>query len=148
MKNTHVIERNDRGEYILTTASGKTYLCERWEEVKNGGTFRKWHVKIPYGPAREECGRTYISESHFEKSSTYEFETKTEHRTGTGWGGSWKDKMTDDERKEYESLAKRMTEIETLVKSRPNRELTEIEKLERKIAREQELLAKLKRGEV
>ena len=146
MTTIHRIEKQNDGTYILTTASGKTYVCERWEEVKNGGTFRKWHVKIPYGPAREECGRTYISESHFEKSSIYEFETKTEHRTGTGWGGSWKDKMTDDERKEYDACAKRMAEIESLAKARPAREKTEIEKLEARIAREQALLAKL-RGE-
>lgn len=147
MTNTHVIERNDRGEYILTTASGKTYLCERWEEVKNGGTFRKWHVKIPYGPAREECGRTYIAESKFEASGRYEFETKTEHRTGTGWGASWKDRMTDEEKAEYETLTKRIAEIESIAKARPARQMTEIEKLEAKIAREQALLEKLRRGE-
>lgn len=146
MTNFHRIERQNDGTYVLTLADGRTFECERWEEVKNGGAFRKWHVKIPYGPAREACGRTYISESHFEKSNVYEFETKTEHRTGTGWGASWKDRMTDAEKAEYEACAKRMAEIENLAKARPVREMTEIEKIEARIAREQAKLAKL-RGE-
>lgn len=135
MTNLHTIKKNADGTYTLRTSDGSLYTCTRWFENKPNK--QVWHVLIPAGPAREKTGRTYVSEAHFKDTDIYSFETKTEHRTGVGFGGTsgWKSRMTDDEKAEYEALEKRMAEIEALAKARPARELTEEEKIEAQIAR-------------
>lgn len=77
--------------YVLETASGETFACTRWYEKKTDA----WHVKLPKD---NPTGRIYIRESFFANSDVYEFEDKTEHRTGLGNGG-WRAKMTADEAK-------------------------------------------------
>ena len=127
------IEKNN-GIYTLTTIDGRKFVCDRWYEKK----VDKWHVRIPVD-AREICGRTYIRESHFENSNVYEFENKTEHREGLGNGG-WKNRLTPEELKEYESCEKRMNELKEIGMSRPIPELTEEEKLLRLLENTQKRL--------
>ena len=129
------IERTMNG-YILTTTDGQTFVCSRWFEKK----VERWHVVVPK-EAREICGRTYIRESNFDNSDVYEFETKTEHRTGLTSGG-WRSKMTEDERKQVEEAEKLIESIKSICMTRetekvdPNSEegiLLQIEKLKKKL---------------
>lgn len=133
MKNK--IEKTENG-YILTTTDGQTFVCSRWFEKK----VERWHVVVPK-EARDLCGRTYIRESYFDNSDIYEFETKTEHRTGLTSGG-WRTKMTDDERKLVEEAEATIERIKSLCMSRevekvdPNSEegiLLQIERLRKKL---------------
>ena len=130
------IEKLEDGSYILTTADGQTFVCSRWFENKT----QKYHVVVPK-QARDLCGRTYIRESNFDNSDIYEFETKTEHRTGLASGG-WRSKMTDDERKLVEDAEKTIERIKSLCMTRevkkvdPNSEegiIAEIERLKKKL---------------
>lgn len=130
------IEKLEDGSYLLTTTDGQTFVCSRWFENKT----QKYHVVVPK-EARDLCGRTYIRESYFDNSDTYEFETKTEHRTGLTSGG-WKTKMTDDERRLVEEAEKTIERIRSLCMTRvvekvdPNSEegiLLQIEKLQKKL---------------
>ena len=130
------IEKLEDGSYILTTADGQTFVCSRWFENKT----QKYHVVVPK-PARDLCGRTYIRESNFDNTNIYEFETKTEHRTGLTSGG-WRSKMTDDERKLVEDAEKTIERIKSLCMTRevkkvdPNSEegiIAEIERLKKKL---------------
>ena len=130
------IEKLEDGSYILTTADGQTFVCSRWFENKT----QKYHVVVPK-QARDLCGRTYIRESNFDNSDIYEFETKTEHRTGLASGG-WRSKMTDDERKLVEDAEKTIERIKSICMTRevkkvdPNSEegiLAEIERLKKKL---------------
>ena len=127
MKNT--IIRNENGTYTLTTIDGQTFECDRFYEKKTD----KWHVRLPK-EASEITGRTYIRENKFDNSDIYEFDNKTEHREGIGSGG-WKNRLTEEEAEEYKALEERMNELKELALSRPIKELTEEEKLEREIAR-------------
>lgn len=129
------IEKTENG-YILTTTDGQTFVCSRWFENKT----QKYHVVVPK-EARELCGRTYIRESYFENSDIYEFETKTEHRTGLTSGG-WRSKMTEDERKQVEEAEKLIESIKSICMTRevekvdPNSEegiLLQIERLQKKL---------------
>jgi hypothetical protein len=140
MKNR--IEKTERG-YILTTYDGQEFVCSRWFEKK----VEKWHVVVPK-EGREICGRTYIRESNFDNSDVYEFETKTEHRSGLA-GGGWRSKMTDEERKLVEECESTIERIKSECMARevekvdPNSEeglMAQIEKLQKKLAQ--------KRGEV
>lgn len=130
------IEKLENGTYILTTDDGQTFTCSRWFENKT----QKYHVLVPK-PARDICGRTYIRESYFDHSNIYEFETKTEHRTGLTSGG-WRSKMTEDERKLVEDAEKTIERIKSICMSRevekvdPNSEegiLLQIERLKKKL---------------
>ena len=130
------IEKLENGSYILTTTDGQTFVCSRWFEKK----VERWHVVVPK-EARELCGRTYIRESNFDHSNIYEFETKTEHRTGLTSGG-WRTKMTEDERKQVEEAEKLIESIKSICMTRevekvdPNSEegiLLQIERLKKKL---------------
>ena len=130
------IEKLENGSYILTTTDGKTFTCSRWFENKT----QKYHVVVPK-EARDLCGRTYIRESYFDNSDIYEFETKTEHRTGLTSGG-WRTKMTEDERKQVEEAEKLIESIKSLCMTRevekvdPNSEegiILQIERLKKKL---------------
>lgn len=116
MKNT--ITKTNEG-YILETFDGQTFTCTRWYEKK----VDKWHVVVPK-EAREICGRTYIRESNFDNSDTYEFDTKTEHRTGLT-GGGWRSKMTEEEKKQVEEAEALIESIKKVCMTR------EVEKVER-----------------
>lgn len=135
MKN--IITKTNEG-YILTTQDGQTFTCTRWYEKK----VDKWHVVVPK-EARDICGRTYIRESYFDNSDTYEFDTKTEHRTGLTSGG-WRSKMTDDERKQVEEAEALIEKIKSECMTRevekvdPNSEegiLAQIAKMQAKLAK-------------
>ena len=130
------IEKLEDGSYVLTTVDGQTFVCSRWFENKT----QKYHVVVPK-QARDLCGRTYIRESNFDNSDIYEFETKTEHRTGLTSGG-WRSKMTDDERKLVEDAEKTIERIKSICMTRevkkvdPNSEegiIAEIERLKKKL---------------
>lgn len=130
------IEKLENGSYILTTTDGQTFTCSRWFEKK----VERWHVVVPK-EARELCGRTYIRESNFDNSNIYEFETKTEHRTGLTSGG-WRTKMTEDERKQVEEAEKLIESIKSICMTRevekvdPNSEegiILQIERLKKKL---------------
>ena len=130
------IEKLENGSYILTTTNGQTFTCTRWFENKT----QKYHVMVPK-EARDLCGRTYIRESFFDNSNVYEFETKTEHRTGLTSGG-WRSKMTDDEKKLVEEAEKTIERIKSICMTRevekvdPNSEegiLLQIERLKKKL---------------
>lgn len=133
------IEKTENG-YVLTTEHGNVYPCTRWFEKKTDS----WHVKIPK-EGQEECGRTYIRESRFDNTDVYEFETKTEHRTGLSSGG-WRAKMTDEEKKLVEEAEKTIERIKSECMTRetekidPNSEegiLRQIERLQKKLAQKQ-----------
>lgn len=130
----------ENGTYELTLTNGDTYICKRWLEKKPNK--QMWHIIVPK-EAREECGRTYIRESYFDNSDVYEFENKTEHREGLS-GGGWKNRLTESERIEFEGLEKRMEELKKIALSRPVKELTEEEKIQREIERQMAKLAKLR----
>lgn len=130
--------RDAEGNYTLHTAEGQTYPCTRWYEKK----IEAWHVKLPKD---NPTGRTYIRESHFATTDTYEFENKTEHRSGLTSGG-WRAKMTPDEAKqvaEAEALIERIkaeASARTIEKVDPNSEeglLAQITKLQAKLAKAQ-----------
>ena len=131
------IEKLENGSYILTTTDGQTFACSRWFEKK----VERWHVVVPK-EARDICGRTYIRESYFDNSDIYEFETKTEHRTGLASGG-WRAKMTDDEKKLVEEAEATIERIKSLCMTRevekvdPNSEegiMAQIARLQAKLA--------------
>lgn len=130
----------ENGNYTLFTENGNVYPCSRWFEKKTG----QWHVKLSK-EGQEETGRTYIRESHFEKSSVYEFETKTEHRSGLGSGG-WRAKLTEEEKAElaaHEAAIERLREIASsrvVEKVDPNSEeglILAIQRLQAKLAKKQ-----------
>lgn len=130
------IEKLENGSYLLTTTNGQTFVCSRWFENKT----QKYHVVVPK-EARDLCGRTYIRESYFDNSDIYEFETKTEHRTGLTSGG-WRTKMTDEEKKLVEEAEKTIERIKSICMTRevekvdPNSEegiLLQIERLKKKL---------------
>ena len=84
------IERINEKTYRLITEDNREFTCGIWYEKKTDA----WLVIVPK-EAREICGRTYIRVSKVGDNG-YEFETKTEHRTGLS-GGGWKSKMTPEE---------------------------------------------------
>lgn len=90
----NTIEKTEKG-YYLTCEDGTRYLCERWYEKKT----EAWHIKLPTG---NPSGRTYVRESKFNNTNIYEFETKTEHRSGLGTGG-WRARMTPEETEELKA---------------------------------------------
>lgn len=135
MKN--IITKTNEG-YILETFDGQTFTCTRWYEKK----VDKWHVVVPK-EARDICGRTYIRESNFDNSDTYEFDTKTEHRSGLTSGG-WRSKMTEEERKQVEEAEALIESIKSICMTRetpkvdPNSEegiLAQVMKLQAKLAK-------------
>lgn len=129
--------------YILETFDGQKFTCSRWFEKKTN----HWHVKVPKDGA-EICGRTYIREKFFENSDTYEFETKTEHRTGLSSGG-WRAKMTEEEKKLVEEAESTIERIKNLCMTRETEKIdpNSIEGLMAQIARLQKKLES-KQGEV
>lgn len=118
-------------EYILTTDDGRKFTCKRWYEKKTD----KWHVVVPK-EAREICGRTYIRESFFDNSDSYEFDTKTEHRSGIGNGG-WRSRLTTEELTELENHEKAIERLKEIGMSRTpkNVDPNSIEGLELQIAK-------------
>lgn len=126
------------GQYILTTEDGQEFVCSRWFEKK----VERWHVVVPK-EARELCGRTYIRESNFDNSDIYEFDTKTEHRTGLS-GGGWRSKMTPEEAKMVEEAESTIERIKSECMKRevekvdPNSEeglMAQIAKIQAKLAK-------------
>lgn len=93
-----------KSTYKLTTDNGQEMDCSLWFEKKTDA----WHVKLPKD---NPSGRTYVRQKIVDDSPNgiYEFETKTEFRTGLV-GGGWRSKMTSEE-------AKRMTELETEIEN-------------------------------
>jgi hypothetical protein len=139
---TNLITRIDDKTYLLITEDGQEFTCGVWFEKK----VERYHVLIPK-QAREICGRTYVRTSLVGPDG-YSFETKTEHREGLS-GSSWKNKMTPEERDEYERLENEVNErelrMEEIKKVASSRELTEEQKLELQIAKLQAELLKLKK---
>lgn len=122
--------------YECITDDGEVLKCKRWFEKKTG----KWHVKLPDG---NSTGRTYIREDKI-VDDEYEFETKTEHRVlGETSDRSWKSRLEPEELRELEEHEKRISELKELALSRPKKELTEQEKLEKQIKALQARLKKL-----
>lgn len=104
-------------KYVLTLENGKKFNCTRWYEKK----VDTWHILVPK-EARDICGRTYIREKFLENGS-YEFENKTEHRTGMTTGG-WRSKLTPEE---TEELKKAEETIERLKKIGMEREIPKVD---------------------
>ena len=134
--------KDGRNTYTLTTENGQSMECSVWFEKKTN----QWHVKLPKD---NPSGRTYVRLSNFDKSDIYEFETKTEFRTGLTSGG-WKSKMTEEEKVEMDKLEKRIDEIKNLCQSRkvPKVDPNSIEGIELMIKKLQEKLSKKKVLEV
>lgn len=130
------IEKIDN-KYILTLENGEKFECKRWYEKK----VDTYHVLIPKGP-REICGRTYIREKLL-VNGVYEFENKTEHRTGMTTGG-WRSKLTPEETKELEEYEKGIERLKKIGMEReiPKVDPNSIEGIERMI---QKLLEKQKK---
>ena len=93
-----------KSTYKLTTDNGQEMDCSLWFEKKTDAM----HVKLPKD---NPSGRTYIRQKIVDSSPNgiYEFETKTEFRSGLV-GGGWKSKMTPEE-------SKRMTELENEIET-------------------------------
>lgn len=102
---------NRNGKYILTLENAKEYTCTRWYEKK----VDTWHILVPK-EAREACGRTYIREKLLANGS-YEFETKTEHRTGLATGG-WRAKLTAAEKAELEKAEATIERLKDIASKR------------------------------
>ena len=102
------------GEYILTLENGEKYTCRRWLEKKNDKEM--WHIVVPK-EAREICGRTYIRESYFDDKDYYEFENKTEHRSGIGSGG-WRTRLTKEELVKLEMVEKTIEDLKKIAMER------------------------------
>ena len=100
--NKNRVVRDAQGRYTLTTIAGDEFACTRWYEKKTDA----WHIKLPKD---NPTGRTYIRESLFGTSGAYEFDDKTEHRTGLATGG-WRAKMTPDE-------AKKVADAEAIIEA-------------------------------
>lgn len=139
----HKIEKLNETDYRLTCEDGTIILGKRWYEKKTG----VYHCKLPKG---NPSGREYVRESLF-KNGIYEFETKTEHRTGLSSGGNrWKEYLTDDEKKtieEHEKLIeesqKTIDEIKERAKKRvpTDSKQREIDRLNTEVEKLRELLA-------
>ena len=123
--------------YLLETEDGQSFECKTWFEKKTN----QWHVKLPNDNG---SGRTYVRVSHFDNTNIYEFETKTSHREGLSYG-SWKDRMTDEEKSIYEECLSTIKKIEEDCKMRKPKELTEEEKLLLQIQKLQSKLNNLKK---
>ena len=130
------IAKDGSASYTLVVEDGTKFDCSIWFEKKTGVN----HIKLPKD---NPSGRTYVRESFFEKADIYEFETKTEFRTGLTSGG-WKVKMTDDEAQRYEALEAEMAEIKEAASAReavkidpnsPEGIALQIEKLKAKLAK-------------
>lgn len=126
-KTMNILKRLENNRFELTTENGQKFLCDLWFEKKTN----EYHVKLPKDNG---SGRTYIRLSRFKNTDIYEFETKTEHREGMSYG-SWKDRMTDEEKTEYEKCLKIIENIEKICRERKPKELTEEEKLQKEIDR-------------
>jgi len=124
--------------YVLHCETGETFDCTRWYEKKTDA----WHVKLPAG---NPSGRTYVRESNFANSDIYEFETKTEHRTGLATGG-WRAKMTADEAKQVAEAEALIASIKEAAMARVTEKVdpNSVEGLEAQIAKLQAKLAKAK----
>lgn len=129
------IERINEKTYRLITEDNREFTCGIWYEKKTDA----WHVIVPK-EAREICGRTYIRVSKVGDNG-YEFETKTEHRTGLS-GGGWKSKMTPEEAAEYEICERKMEAIKAAAMAR---EISEADKLRAEIAKLQARLEGLQK---
>lgn len=103
---------NEKNEpiYTLITENNREYICRRWLEKKPNKTM--WHIVLPK-EASEETGRTYIRESYFDNSDTYEFENKTEHRENMSSGG-WRSRLTPEELKRLEEAEKTIEELKKI----------------------------------
>ena len=103
--------------YKLTTDNGQEMDCSLWFEKKSDS----WHVKLPKD---NPSGRTYIRQKIVDNSSNgiYEFETKTEFRSGL-IGGGWRNKMTEEEKTRMTELE---NEIEKIKKSCQEREVEKV----------------------
>lgn len=130
------IAKDGSVSYTLIAENGEKFPCSRWYEKKTGS----WHVKLPKD---NPGGRTYVRESFFENADVYEFETKTEFRTGLTSGG-WRAKMTEEEAAEMEKLEARIAEIKKAASARetvkidpnsPEGIALQIEKLKAKLAK-------------
>ena len=134
-KISKTLDAKGQPSYQLITENGKEYPCTRWYEKKTDA----WHIKLPKDNA---SGRTYIRESLLADKTEYEFETKTEHRTGL-IGGGWKSKMTADEAKEMAELEARIDEIKKAASARQPEKVdpNSVEGIEAAIAKYQAKLA-------
>ena len=130
------IKKDGTASYNLIVEDGTKFDCSIWFEKKTGVN----HIKLPKD---NPSGRTYVRESFFDKSDIYEFETKTEFRSGLTSGG-WKAKMTDDEAAEMKKLEARIAKIKEAASAReavkidpnsPEGIALQIEKLKAKLAK-------------
>jgi hypothetical protein len=124
-------------KYILTCEDGSVFNCELWFEKKTN----KWYIKLPKD---NPSGRTYITKTFVDnsKDQTYEFQTKTEFRSGLTSGG-WRSRLTDEEKQE---LAEYEEGIERLKKIGLSRKpLTENDKLRNQIKKLEEELRELRK---
>ena len=137
MKNQEMNRIEKRGnEFILTLIDGREFTLKIFVEKKKnsaGDINEVEHLVIPK-EIREVCGRTYVRLSMIEKNGILYFENKEYHREGLSNGG-WKSRLTDEEKAEYEKCEKRMEEIKRIAMTRPAKELTELEKVEKELAK-------------
>lgn len=124
-------------KYILTCEDGSIFDCELWYEKKTS----KWYIKLPKG---NPSGRTYITKTLVDnsKDQTYEFQTKTEFRSGLS-GGGWRNRLTDEEKQELKTYEEGIEKLKRIGMSR--RPLTENEKLKSQISKLEEELRELRK---
>lgn len=104
------VEKINDTYYLIDNNSDYKEACTLWYEKKTD----KFHVKLPKD---NPSGRTYVRQEIVDEKGYYEFDKKTEFRTLSG--GGWKNRMTDEEKTEYEQLEKRLDEIKEIAMSRP-----------------------------
>ena len=124
-------------KYILECEDGSVFNCELWFEKKTS----KWYIKLPKG---NPSGRTYITKTFVDgnKDQIYEFETKTEFRSGLS-GGGWRNRLTDEEKVQLKEFEEGIERLKRIGMSR--RPLTENEKLKNQISKLEEELRELRK---
>lgn len=137
-------ETNLSGEvkYRIVTEDGTEFYGKPWYEKKTD----KWWVKLGDD---NPTGRKYIAvKDIIDNNDELEFESKTPMAKGTMNIGDrgWKSRLEPDELKELEEAEKTIERLKALALSRPKKELTEEEKLQKQIdallRKQKELLEK------
>ena len=127
------IIKNEEG-YVLVCETGEQFECKVIFDKKTN----KNYVKLP---TNNPSGRTFVVESIFDNVNEYQFETKTEHRSGM----SWKSKLTEQEKDELKELEERIEEIKQTAMKRQTPKVTKEDKLLKQIEEQKQEIEELKK---
>lgn len=123
-----------------------TMICEDGTEFQGKMHLEKGKTWYIHFAKNNPSGREFFNQTKVDaeiaENGEYAFDTKTEHRTV----GSWKSKLTEEEKEELQQLEERIEAIKTAAMSRqtPKVDKNSAEYVAAQIAKLQEKLAKLK----